>query len=439
MSSTLYDDMAGLSLAKYGDRITDELNDQLEYVYSNTPFYREKFNDEGINIDDVNNASDWTKLPFTTKDEVRKSQEQAPPFGRHQACNSVEIKRVHTSSGTTGRPTYIGLTKSDFQLWKSVSQRTANVTGVHSTDTVISIFSSGPFVAATTNYAYQEFGCTFAPVGPGQTDRIIQMLNNGCGSVLLATISYVEYFLEQVRERDIDPATLGISRIVVGGEPGGGEEAIRQRIEEAFDSVLVELMGNGDMCISIWGECDHQNGMHFNGQGAVYPELINHQSGERIAWELGAEGELVYTSLNRECLPLIRFRTNDHVVVTETDCPCGRKTACIRCVGRYDNMFIVRGVNVFPTAVRDAVGEIDGTNGRIRIMLDDPDSTEVAAPVDIEVEVLTERTDDASLADYVEETIRNRLQFQANVELLPPGSLEHSEYKSDLVVFQSNS
>lgn len=431
MSADLYDDIERLSLAEYGRRMTDDFVEQVEYVYENSPFYREKFDQHGVSPGDISEIDDITRLPFTEKDELRKSQEKSPPFGLHQA--STEIVRVHTSSGTTGRPTYIGLSRSDFESWKEVAQRTQHAGGVRSDDTVISTFGSGPFVAGTTNIAYQESGCTFAPVGPGQTDRIIRMLTDGCGTVLLGTVSYAKYFLERVRAEGIDPSTLGLNRIVVGGEPGGGEKHTREPLEEAFDCQVVELMGNGDMCVSIWGECTHQTGMHFNAQRVAYPELIDPDTGDRVAWEAGAEGELVYTSLNRDCVPLIRFRTNDHAVVTETECECGRGTVGIRCIGRYDDMFIVRGVNVFPQAVRDVVGEIEGTNGQIRIIDENPDSQKKSAPVPIRVEVAESLVSDSSLAETIEKAIRDQLQFQANVQLVPERTFDRSEYKGHLV------
>lgn len=431
MSADLYDDIERLSMAAYGEEISNDFVDQVEYVYEHSPFYREKFDDHGVDPGDVSGIGDITELPFTGKDELRKSQEAEPPFGRHQA--SEDVVRIHTSSGTTGRPTTIGLTRSDFEGWKEVAKRTQYAGGVRADDTVISTFNDGPFVAGTTNMAYQESGVTFAPVGPGHTDRIIRLFSEGIGTVLLGTVSYAQYFLERVREEGLDPTELGLERIVVGGEPGGGEDHTRQPLEAGFDCQVVELMGNGDMCVSIWGECPHQNGMHFNGQRVVFPELVDQDTGEPIDWEPGAEGELVYTSLNRECMPLIRFRTNDHAVVVDSGCPCGRGTVCIRCIGRYDDMFIVRGVNVFPQAVRDVVAEIEGTNGRIRIVDEHPDTQKKTAPVPIKVEVDEPLVADASMRETVEGRIRDRLQFRASVELVPPGTFDRSEYKGDLM------
>lgn len=431
-SATVYDDVERLTLEEYGERIEADFLRQVEYVYERGPFYRETFDSAGVDVDAIRRLEDITELPFTEKDPLRESQAASPPFGHHRCCDPGDVERVYTSSGTTGTPTFIGLTASDLDRWSAVSARAAYAAGVRPDDTTVGVIAGGPFVAAVTYDGHQRLGATIAPVGPGQTDRIITMFEKDCGSALLGTPSYAEYFLEQVRERGLDPGALGVDKVLVGGEPGTDD--VREEIESAFDCTMTETMGNGDMCISIWGECTHQNGMHFTGHGAVYPELIDPETGERIEWTTGAQGELVYTAINRECVPLVRFRTRDHVVVTETDCDCGRGTPCIRGLGRTDDMFIVRGVNVFPSAVKDVVTDVAGTTGHLRIYPTVKDGQSVRAPVEITVEA----TDDApgDLADRLERQIRDRLQFRASVTLVPAGSLDRSEYKSQLVEFQ---
>lgn len=432
----IYDEVERLTFAEYESSISDQFVDQFQYVYENSPFYREKFDAAGVDVDEITGIGDITRLPLTAKDELRQSQEAAPPFGRHRACDRDDIARVYTSSGTTGRPTFIGLTDHDLGTWTRVGARTAYAAGIRADDTVVGATPGGPFVAAVAYDANERLGATIAPVGPGNTDRIVRMFENGCGSVLLATPSYAEYFHEQVLDRGLDPASLGVEHIVVGGEPGAAAESFRNPIETAFDCTLTELMGNGDMSISMWGECEHQSGMHFNAQGVVYPELIDHETEESIPWEAGAEGELVYTALDRECLPLVRFRTNDHAVVTETNCECGRGMPAIRCVGRTDDMIIVRGVNVFPTSVKDVVSEVDGTTGHIRILLDD-EGPSVPAPVDVQVEV-TQDADRNDLAERIEERLRDQLQFRADVDLVASGSFERFEYKGNLVEIRTD-
>jgi phenylacetate-CoA ligase len=174
--------------------------------------------------------------------------------------------------------------------------------------------------------------------------------------------------------------------------------------------------------------------MHFTGQGLVYPELIDPASGDNKEWIDGAKGELVYSAINRECLPLLRFRTHDHVEVVKTSCPCGRGTVCIRGVGRTDNMFIVRGVNVFPSAVKDLVSNVEGTTGHLRIYLDSKDGQSVTAPVDVTVEVTD--TAPSEIRGHLEDQIREELQFQADVKIVNAGTFERAEYKSDLVEYR---
>lgn len=428
--TTEIDAVERLSIPDYRRDAMDDLRTQLLTV-AKTPFYHRKFADADVDPLDVETPADLRSLPFTRKDELRASQERAPPFGEHRACAPDEIARVYSTSGTTGTPTFVGLTESDVAVWAQAGARAARAAGLDSSDVVVGILAGGPFAGAVTYDGHRAAGAAIAPVGPGNTDRVITLFQNDCGTVLLATPSYADYLLEEVRERDIDPADLGIERMLVGGEPGASN--VRDRIESAFDCVLTESMGNSDMAISIWGECDHQNGMHFTGQGAVFPELIDPESGESLSWEEGTRGELVYTSLNRDCVPLVRFRSRDHVEVVTADCPCGRATACIRVLGRTDDMLIVRGVNVFPSAVEGVVEDIEGTTGHLRIHLPEGEA-HVDAPVPITVERAGDADVDAeTLADRVETVLRERLTFGAAVEVVPEGELERSQYKAELI------
>jgi phenylacetate-CoA ligase len=417
-------------LETYRESISTALGEQLR-VAASTPFYREKFEAAGIDAVDGIDPAALDRLPFTAKDELRKSQQRAPPFGRYRACDPEEIARVYTTSGTTGRPTFIGLTDSDVETWASAGARAAKAAGIDKGDVVVGVIAGGPFAGAVTYDGHRTAGAAVAPVGPGNTERIISQFENGCGTALLGTPSYGEYLLDHLRERGTDPASLGIERMVVGGEPGAHDS--RERIEAAFDCKLTESMGNSDVCISIWGECTHRQGMHFTGQRAVWPELIDPETGESLPWESGVQGELVYTSLNRECVPLVRFRSRDRIEVLGTDCECGRATPRIRCLGRTDDMFLVRGVSVFPSAVKDVVSDTAGTTSHLRIHLP-AGAHAVSAPVPITVEQAADAAMDAeTLASRVEDAIARRLSFGADVNVVTEGTLERSEYKTDLI------
>lgn len=430
----VFDDVEGRSFADYREHASELFLEQFQYVTANSPFYQRKFAEHGVDPGSIDTIDDLTELPFTRKEELRRSQQESPPFGHHRACSLADVARVYTSSGTTGRPTFIGLTENDIAMMTRVGARAAFASGLRPSDLVIGSIAGGPFMAALVYDAYRVLGATIAPVGPGNTDRIITLLQNGCGNALSGTPSYAEYFLEQVRERGIDPRELGVEKVLVGGEPL--VEGVREEVETTFGCTVAQTMGNSDMCMSIWAECPEQNGMHFTGQNAVFPELIRPGSEDVLDWSPGTKGELVYTALDRECLSLLRFRTNDHVEVTAVDCACGRSSPAIAALGRTDDMFIVRGVNIYPNAVKDVVTAVEGTSGHIQILLENESGTAEEAPVDVLVELDPEGRPSEALESRIEAEIREHLKFQADVELLEPGSLAREEYKSELVAYK---
>ena len=223
-----------------------------------------------------------------------------------------------------------------------------------------------------------------------------------------------------------------VRRLLVAGEPGGGEPATRTRLESAWGAEVTEAMGIGDIAVSLWGECHHRQGMHFSGRGLVHFELIDPASGAPVPMEDDAEGELVYTHLRHRAAPLLRFRSRDHVRVWTSPCPCGRTAPRVRCIGRTDDMLVVRGVNVFPSALREVVNEftpavsgVISVRPRIEGFRQDP-------PLKIVVE-LGEGGDQAGLAESIGQRIRARLVVTADVVLAPYGSLPRSSYKSKLV------
>jgi phenylacetate-CoA ligase len=242
------------------------------------------------------------------------------------------------------------------------------------------------------------------------------------------------YLDDYCKKEGIDPKTLGIKRIQFGGEPGW-QTGLRSRIESAFDCVTTESLGMGDISVDFWGECEERLGMHFCGQGIIYPELIDSDSLESIEWSDGAIGELVYTHLKRECEPLIRFRSRDLVKITGSECACGRTTPMIRVLGRSDDMFKVKGVSVFPSSVKEIVGEfIPRVSGEIEILLTHP-VTQMKSPVTINVELGHHPGDAKELKSSIEDAIHRKLLFRTEINLIQLGGLSRSEYKTRLVRF----
>jgi phenylacetate-CoA ligase len=247
------------------------------------------------------------------------------------------------------------------------------------------------------------------------------------------TPSYAAHLVEWAAERNYDLKGSSVKRVLVAGEPGGGEPAFRKKLEEGWGARVTEAMGIGDIGVSLWGECEHQQGMHLGGRGFIHAELINAESRMPIAMQDGAKGELVLTHLQHRAAPLLRFRTRDHVEVWTSPCKCGRTAPRIRCIGRTDDMLIVRGVNVFPSAIREVVSEFAPKVSGLILVKPVSAGVKQEPPLPIEVELAKDRMEDAALAEAIRARLRNVLVFTAGIKLVPFGSLQRSEYKSKLV------
>lgn len=407
---------------------------QIAYLFENSPFYREKLTNAGFaDAGAVGGLADIAQLPFTTKDELRESRTKENAIGGHLAAPLGEIVRIYSTSGTTGTPSYIPLTRPDLANWVEISSRSYSASGARAGHRIVSTYNAGPFVAGVTLDAFAALGFCHIPVGAGNTERLMAAVNLLRPDVLACTPSYALHLAEWAEARGMDLRNSTVQRIMVAGEPGGGEPALRQRIETAWGAKVTEAMGIGDVSVSLWGECEAQNGMHFSGEGFVHAELIDPDTGNILPWENGAEGELVYTHLKHRAAPILRFRSRDHVVVRMGKCSCGRNTPRIRCIGRTDDMLIVRGVNVFPTAVREVVaGFAPDVTGVIAIC---PPAKTVKQdpPLPITVELADGRAADAGLADAIRQKLRDTLVFTSRIDLVPAGSLPRTDYKSKLV------
>jgi phenylacetate-CoA ligase len=247
------------------------------------------------------------------------------------------------------------------------------------------------------------------------------------------TPSYAAYLVEWAAQRDFDLRGSRVERVLVAGEPGGGEPAFRARLEEGWGARVTEAMGVGDIGVSLWGECEQRDGMHLGARGFVHAELVEPESGAALEMDDGATGELVLTHLRHRAAPLLRFRTRDHVEVRTGPCRCGRTSARLRCIGRTDDMLIVRGVNVFPSAVREVVSTFaPRVSGQVVVKPVAPGPKQ-DPPLPVSVELAPGATQDPALAETIRERLREVLVVQTRVELVPWGSVQRSEYKSRLV------
>jgi phenylacetate-CoA ligase len=404
---------------------------QLAYLLEHSHFYRAKLGVE--RPEEAGGLADIGSLPLTEKAELKATATPDNPVGAHLCVERSEIVRIYSTSGTTGTPSYIPLTARDLEDWITGSARSYAASGISAGQRIVSTYNAGPFVAGAALASFDRIGLCHVPLGTGQTERLLLAIELLRPEAAVLTPSYAAHLVEVAAERGLDLRGSSVERVLVAGEPGGGEPAMRAKLEAGWGARVTEAMGIGDIGISLWGECEEQDGMHLGARGFVHPELVDPGTGGKLPLEDGASGELVLTHLRHQAAPLLRFRTRDHVDVRMGECACGRTGPRVRCVGRTDDMLIVRGVNVFPTAVREVVGAFTPrVSGHIRVRPQTP-GVKQEPPLPVAVELAPGVEPDPDLAEAIRARLRAVLVVQTRVELVPFGSLERSEYKGRLV------
>jgi phenylacetate-CoA ligase len=398
----------------------ERLAEQLARCYERSPFYRRKFEEAGVRPEHVERVEDLARIPFTTKDELRAAQAEDPPYGDFACADEIEIVRIHLSSGTTGKPIVVPYTERDVATSVDVGARAVWAAGVRPDDTVLHCLSYSFYTGGLSDHAALEAtGAAMVPVGLGQSARILELWRDLRPTALFSTITYPLHLAETARERGLDPRDLGLDKLVVTGEPGGQVAATRRRMEDLWGATVTDTYGLSDVWGTLAGECQERNGLHFSGQGATLVELVDPDTGDPLPIEAGARGELVFTHLYREAAPLIRFRSRDVAEILGLECPCGRTGFRFTVAGRSDDMFRVRGVNVFPSAVEALMRE-QGVD-RFAIVLE-------SFPVEPPVRILVEGVDgrERELAHAV----RARLGFTCEITA---ATLPRTEAKSKML------
>jgi phenylacetate-CoA ligase len=306
-------------------------------------------------------------------------------------------------------PSYIPLTAQDLDNWVTGSARSYGASGIAAGERIISTYNAGPFVAGAALAAFDRLGLCHVPVGTGNTERLVLAIRNLGADAVVLTPSYAAYLIEWAAERGVPLRDSTVRRVLVAGEPGGGEPAFRAMLEQGWRAKVTEAMGIGDIGPSLWGECEHQDGMHLGARGFVHFELITPETAAAAELDDGATGELVLTHLHHRGAPLLRFRTRDYVQLRTATCPCGRTSPRVRCLGRTDDMVIVRGVNVFRSAIREVVSaftpEVSGNivvRPRVAGVKQDP-------PLPIAVELGRDQVPAPALADSIRDRLRSAL------------------------------
>lgn len=412
-------------------RVQEEnLLKQMAYLKANSIFYQNMLAKAGVDFDDIHTIEDLQKLPYTYKTDIRESLAASKPFGLHLAADPRDVIQMQASSGTTGSPSYVALTEADAEMWHEMSARCFFANGIRPGDLVLHGFSlaKGFVGGIPVVQALQYMGAVDVPIGAdGGADRLLRACADTRPRAIVGAPNFILHLGEKAEEiLGVKASELGVERIIVGGEPGGGIPAIRNRIEELWGAKCTEMLGGTDLGVTYWAECDAQSGMHMVNMDHIITELLDPDTGEIIPFEKGAKGEMVYTALGREASPVLRFRSGDFIEVLGTSCSCGRTGPKIRCVGRTDDMLIVRGANVFPSAIHSIVNDmIPETNGIMRVVADfDGHTTQGALKVIVERGETSDAVDDASLKSKLETRLRDALVFKADITITDANTFE---------------
>jgi phenylacetate-CoA ligase len=394
----------------------------------NVEFYRETFAERGITPDSIRSLEDIRQLPFTVKDDLRRNY----PFGM-LAVPKSELIRIHASSGTTGKPTFCGYTRSDLDTWANLCARFLVAGGLRREHIAQVSFGYGLFTGGFgLHYGIEKVGTAVIPVSSGNTARQVLMLRDAEADALICTPSYALNLAEALAEAGLKPGSLNLKMAFLGGE--AWTESMRHAIEEALginvynNYGLSEVLGPG-----VSGECIYHSGMHIQ-EDHFFVECIDPDTGEELPD--GEQGELVITALTREAMPIIRYRTRDLATLDRSLCPCGRTTMRMgRVYGRTDDMMIVRGVNVFPSQIEEALLKAGGTAPHYLIELTRPKSTDRAVvKIEIRPEDFSDRmTEMQALKQRIDREINAMTGLRFEIELLPPNTLERSLGKAKRV------
>ncbi|ACM60602.1 phenylacetate-CoA ligase [Caldicellulosiruptor bescii] len=405
------------------------LVETVKRVYTSVPYYRRKMQELGIIPEDIKSLDDLKKLPFTTKQDLRDNY----PYGLF-AVPLSEIVRIHASSGTTGKPTVVGYTKHDIGIWSEVMARTLVAAGADKHSFVQIAYGYGLFTGGLgVHYGAERIGASVIPISSGNTRRQIQIMVDFGTTVLACTPSYALYLAETMEEMGIDKSQLKLKSGVFGAEPWS--ENMRKEIEsklniKAYDIYgLSEIIGPG-----VSFECEYQCGMHIN-EDHFLPEIINPETGEVLGE--GEYGELVFTTITKEGLPLIRYRTRDITALHYDRCKCGRTLVRMeKVIGRTDDMIIIRGVNVFPSQIESVLLEMGEVEPHYQLIVDRVNNLDV---LEVLVEVSERMFSDEvkkleQLEKKITKAIEETLGISVKVRLVEPKTIERSEGKAKRVI-----
>ncbi len=404
---------------------TQRLKWSLKHAYDNVAAYRSKFDAAGVHPDDFRTLSDLARFPFTTKQDLRDNY----PFGMF-AVPQEKVARIHASSGTTGKPTVVGYTQKDIDIWADMMARSIRASGGRPGMKVHISYGYGLFTGGLgAHYGAERLGCTVIPVSGGMTERQVSLITDFAPDIIMVTPSYMLAILDEFRAKQIDPRNCSLKIGIFGAEPW--TNSMRSEIEKAFDMDAVDIYGLSEvMGPGVANECvETKDGLHI-WEDHFYPEVIDPETGKVLPD--GERGELVFTSLSKEAMPVIRYRTRDLTRLLPGTARSMRRMEKV--TGRSDDMMIVRGVNVFPTQIEEQLLRCDGLSPHFLIELDREQRLDV---VRLHVEARADHTDEASRAAQaalLAAHIRNVVGIGVDIVVADPGGIERSGGKARRIV-----
>jgi phenylacetate-CoA ligase len=398
-------------------------------VYHNVPYYRAKMQEKGIEPEDIKSIEDLPKLPFTYKDDLRDNY----PFGTF-AVPLSEIVRIHASSGTTGKKTVVGYTRNDIERWSEVMARTLVSAGATNDSVVQVAYGYGLFTGGLgAHYGAEKLGASVIPVSGGNTKLQVQIMKDFGTTILACTPSYALYMAEELEEAGIKPGELKLKAGIFGAEPCS--EAMRNEIEKKLGILAIDIYGLSEVIgPGVASECPCKCGLHIQ-EDHFIPEIIDPDTEEALP--PGSQGELVFTTITKEGLPLIRYRTRDISSLKYSPCKCGRTLVRMNKVtGRTDDMLIIRGVNVFPSQIESVLLEMGETAPHYQIIVDRVSNLDV---MEVWVEMTqTMFSDEVKRIEDQERSIRKRIEdtlgISVQVRLVEPKTIERSQGKAKRVI-----
>ncbi|WP_303924788.1 phenylacetate--CoA ligase family protein [Draconibacterium sediminis] len=408
---------------------SERLKQTVQRIYHNIASYRAKMQEIGMLPGDVRSVEDLKKLPFTNKTDLRDNY----PFGMFTVPMS-EIVRVHASSGTTGKPTVVGYTRNDLSMWAEVVTRSLCMSGVTRNDIVQVAYGYGLFTGGLgLHYGTENLGATVIPISGGNTQKQIQLMQDFGSTVIACTPSYALFLAEVMQEMGIDPEELKLRVGIFGAEPWS--ESMRKEIEaklklKAIDIYgLSEVIGPGVSC-----ECEHQVGMHVN-EDHFIPEILDTETLEPVA--PGEVGELVFSTITKEGIPILRYRTRDLTRLIYDKCECGRTLVRMeKCKGRSDDMLIIRGVNVFPSQIESVLLEMSETEPHYLLIVEREGTLDVLKlMVEVQEQFFSDEVRELEkLKKKITHNIQSTLGISVDVKLVEPKTIERTAGKAKRVI-----